>query len=977
MARMRTFARNELFPSYIVNALEDFLGGYSSRFNLSKASATSIQVVAGVDDAQVSLTIQGRWRYQTSTVARTHPGGAAGTYDVFVTAADNAVVNTPAANTDNTNYAFSLDIKMPGSTPTLVAGTVDLFRKVGTLTWDGSAVTGVTSTLPPPDASLGVVRSPDASTTNVIQPQGAGILPLTVRGFASQSANLLELQNSAGTVLARVSAAGDVTTTAYLSVGTQLYAGDIRGTGSGIAFNDVTSFNSSLASINSTTFRVSSGVVFDVRSPLTNQSGAVTIAPNNSGIVGLLVKGAASQSANLQEWQNSAGTVLTSVSAAGGVSAASLTFPASTVAAGGISFGADTNLYRSAANTLGTDGSITAAGSLLGGGTFQFATGGAATVNILNQAGDTWAVVQAGKFVSQLTGTAGGLNILGDTNLYRGAAGDLRTDGILRVRPGQGGQITFGEQSASPYIYFGLAGDTNLYRSAAGILETDGEFDAVGNVALLGGSAAFVQRSSTALTTAVWASRAAASTFDAFTFRADGYMNWGSGSAAGDVNLYRNAVAQLRTGSALLVDGYSYSSYGYASQVGVGGVGAVNIATVSFGSAGDVNFSRPSAGVINASGSFTVGGQLSVASASGYNGPYNADGVWSTDAVAPKTYFRHAGIAAGQGDMRIGYSDNAAGSYLPSLAWSFNTNSNAGGRTFPVIQTRASGGNAPETNNMFQVAFDGTHTWGPGNAALDASLYRLGVGILGVGGALSTSPLTSNGVGLVVSLPASTISYVGRAYNQLIFSGTQVGGLARANISVGYAGSGRSMRFGYASDSTFNSSTSFVPVVTIDDSGGTSVANNLYVTGGVYALGQSFYAGSSPAYMQFYSPGAYLFYNYSGSGYQTIYAASFQVASDGALKKNVETIPGALDKVLRLRGVEHDWKDPDHGPRTHGVIAQEVRKVLPHLVSKTVSDKKNPVSGTLAVDYVRMVPLLIEAIKELSDKVDALTAKSN
>ena len=81
--------------------------------------------------------------------------------------------------------------------------------------------------------------------------------------------------------------------------------------------------------------------------------------------------------------------------------------------------------------------------------------------------------------------------------------------------------------------------------------------------------------------------------------------------------------------------------------------------------------------------------------------------------------------------------------------------------------------------------------------------------------------------------------------------------------------------------------------------------------------------------------------------------------SDARLKTDVETITGALDKVKALRGVSFT-KD---GSRSIGVIAQEVREVVPEVVAE---------GEYLSVAYGNLVGLLIEAVKELSENVSSL-----
>ncbi len=91
--------------------------------------------------------------------------------------------------------------------------------------------------------------------------------------------------------------------------------------------------------------------------------------------------------------------------------------------------------------------------------------------------------------------------------------------------------------------------------------------------------------------------------------------------------------------------------------------------------------------------------------------------------------------------------------------------------------------------------------------------------------------------------------------------------------------------------------------------------------------------------------------------------------SDIRLKDNIKNINKALDKVNSIQGIEFDWieKEEVHGNSGHdvGVIAQEIEKVLPDVV--TTRD-----NGYKAVKYEKIVPLLIEAIKDLSNQVDGL-----
>jgi hypothetical protein len=99
----------------------------------------------------------------------------------------------------------------------------------------------------------------------------------------------------------------------------------------------------------------------------------------------------------------------------------------------------------------------------------------------------------------------------------------------------------------------------------------------------------------------------------------------------------------------------------------------------------------------------------------------------------------------------------------------------------------------------------------------------------------------------------------------------------------------------------------------------------------------------------------------------TISATSFPVTSDRRLKKNIVQVQNALEKVLKLRGVEFDWIKT--GVHEIGVIAQEVEKIVPDLV---MTNSK----GFKSVKYANMVSLLIESTKETDEKITALESEN-
>jgi hypothetical protein len=91
-------------------------------------------------------------------------------------------------------------------------------------------------------------------------------------------------------------------------------------------------------------------------------------------------------------------------------------------------------------------------------------------------------------------------------------------------------------------------------------------------------------------------------------------------------------------------------------------------------------------------------------------------------------------------------------------------------------------------------------------------------------------------------------------------------------------------------------------------------------------------------------------------------ASGWNHSSDGRLKKNIRPLTNALEKVLQLRGVNFTWKNNPESGNQIGFIAQEVKQVVPELVSGTEGDIEK--GETLSMSYGNVTPLLVEAIKE-------------
>lgn len=127
-------------------------------------------------------------------------------------------------------------------------------------------------------------------------------------------------------------------------------------------------------------------------------------------------------------------------------------------------------------------------------------------------------------------------------------------------------------------------------------------------------------------------------------------------------------------------------------------------------------------------------------------------------------------------------------------------------------------------------------------------------------------------------------------------------------------------------------------------SGGTTSLNG---TGGVNIM------ASGTTRMAVTTAGATLTGNLDVSGDVTAYSSS-----DRRLKMDIVPIASALEKIQAIGG--YTYTRVDSGKREAGVIAQEIQAVLPEIVVEREH-------GVLAVDYPKLVALLIEAVKELAD----------
>jgi hypothetical protein len=258
-----------------------------------------------------------------------------------------------------------------------------------------------------------------------VTPLSAATVGVTVRGAASQTANLQEWQNSGGTVLSYVDSAGNIN---FSSTGSFAQASNGRALFrvNSAAVVPMTLRGAASQTANLQEWQNSDGTVvgrFNVGSNLgvryidsiastgsyieTNSADAIYVYTRNAAHKGFIVRAAASQTANLQEWQNSAGTAVATVQVSGRMSFSELVF---TTAAGnliandglgGLSVQAGRNVVLAGSNAVAS----------FGGGARVVFIPNAATVPSTNPSGGGLIYVESGAL--KYRGSSGTITTLG------------------------------------------------------------------------------------------------------------------------------------------------------------------------------------------------------------------------------------------------------------------------------------------------------------------------------------------------------------------------------------------------------------------------------------------------------------------------------------------------------------------------------------------------------------------------------------
>ncbi len=253
-------------------------------------------------------------------------------------------------------------------------------------------------------------------------------------------------------------------------------------------------------------------------------------------------------------------------------------------------------------------------------------------------------------------------------------------------------------------------------------------------------------------------------------------------------------------------------------------------------------------------------------------------------------------------------------------------------------------------SSQLTTTFDARYLNTGGDSVVSGSSQ---IAFSGVTGTVSNAQLansTISGISLGSNLATLTI---GSGLSGTSYNGSTGVTITNSGVLSNVAGTGISVSAGTGN-------------VTITNTGVTSLTAGTGVgvsagTGAVtVSIGQAVATTSSPTFAGLTINGAI-----TATGDITAY-----YTSDRRHKNNIQIIPNALQKVTKLNGVTWEWNDDVNEvtkstPKT-GLIAQEVQEVLPEVVTERQD-------GFLALDYSKMMGLLVEAIKEQQTQIHSLT----
>lgn len=221
---------------------------------------------------------------------------------------------------------------------------------------------------------------------------------------------------------------------------------------------------------------------------------------------------------------------------------------------------------------------------------------------------------------------------------------------------------------------------------------------------------------------------------------------------------------------------------------------------------------------------------------------------------------------------------------------------------------------------------------------------------------------------------AGAIGYQAGVYGHLTGTGTNSGGVVGAYSATVFGGLG--YKIGAVTYGVYGITGSALGYGVYGTGAASGIGTAGVVTGNGNGM-QGSSAGATGTGVLGLATGAGINYGVRGNSSSVtgfdFYAAGagtdYGTASSMRWKKNIQTIPNALDKLMLMRGCYYDW-DEEHGKGKHdiGFIAEEVGKIIPEIVVY----EQDSSGYAIGMDYSKVGPLLVEAIKEQQKIIDGL-----
>ena len=314
--------------------------------------------------------------------------------------------------------------------------------------------------------------------------------------------------------------------------------------------------------------------------------------------------------------------------------------------------------------------------------------------------------------------------------------------------------------------------------------------------------------------------------------------------------------------------------------------------------------------------------------------------------------------------------------YNSSTRLAINNAGNVGiGTTSPSFQLDLGGGTTVNTRLRLQRGSDDTNQYGVygwnqinvyrANVALASAQTDFSINQVGSDGSRTPFYISSGGsVGIGTTSPTGLLQTFKNG-------GNGSGGLGDFNI---VATSNSSAGAYQATIGAMNTEAGGYANLNLGDSDGVSGTRYFWHISKRLTSGNELGAGGRNLSYYWYDGSSFTIkFAFGTNG--SFYASSDVVAyasSDIRLKDNVVKIESPLEKLMKLNGYTFNWNDKQTtyavGKKDYGVIAQEVEKVFPEIVK----DREN---GTKGVMYDKLVPVLIESIKELKSQNDTLQSR--